>query len=103
MSDASQVIVTGSIVTSPERMDELIGAALAHVRRSRTEPGCLEHGVYRDVEDPDRLFFFERWTDRVSLDAHFSVTGSGEFLAAVSTLAVGRPTLEIRTVTGDDA
>ena len=34
-----------------------------HVRRSRTEPGCLFHAVHRDVEEPLRLVFVERWVD----------------------------------------
>ena len=35
-----------------------------HVRRSRTEPGCLLHSVHQNVEDPSVVVFLEHWEDR---------------------------------------
>lgn len=95
MSTPPAIIVTGSIVTSPESRAELLAASLAHVHRSRAEPGCIEHGVYLDAEDPNRVFFFERWADRAALDEHFVQMGSADFLGVVQRLAVGRTTLDI--------
>jgi quinol monooxygenase YgiN len=95
----SEIIVLGTARGSDGTIDELLEAALAHVHRSRDEPGCVSHAVHRDVEDPNLLVFVEHWTDRAALDQHFAVTGSGDFLAAVQRLAVGRPTLEIYEAT----
>ena len=81
------LIVTGSVTARPETSEALLRAALDHVRRSRTEPGCLSHGVYADCEDPLRLFFYEEWADRPALDAHFAQAGSQAFMAAVRELA----------------
>ena len=64
---ARKVLVTGSIQARPERIDELLALSLEHVRRSRTEPGCLSHAVHSDVEDPLRLVFVEEWADRAAL------------------------------------
>ena len=47
-----------------ETLDDLVVASVDHVNQSRLEPGCLKHGVYRDVEQPLRLFFYEEWVDR---------------------------------------
>jgi quinol monooxygenase YgiN len=90
-----EIIVTGAVVGSDTTIDALLAAALAHVRRSRTEPGCLSHHVYRDAEEPNRLFFFERWADRAALDAHFAVPASLEFVARLRELAVEEPSLHI--------
>src|SRR3954471_7833522 len=90
------IIVTGEIVATPETFDEVVAESLAHVTRSRLEPGCLAHGVYRDVEQPLRLFFYEEWADRTALDAHFRVPDSGRFVETVTALAAQRPSITIR-------
>ena len=95
----SEIIVTGSVRGTDATVDALLEAALTHVRRSRTEPGCLSHHVFRDAEDPNRLFFFERWADRAALDAHFAVPASLEFVGQLRELAVGEPSMHIVTTT----
>lgn len=89
------VIVTGSIVARPETLDELLTISLEHVRRSRSEPGCISHNVHRDVEDPSRLVFVERWTDRERLGAHFRVPASVAFAGRAGQLAAKPPSMEI--------
>ena len=89
------IIVTGSAVVQPDRIDEAIAVSLEHVRRSRTEPGCISHAVHRDVEDPFRLVFVEQWADLDVLHAHFAVPESGAFVAALGEMTTGRPAMEI--------
>ena len=89
------IIVTGSVHARPETLPDVLAASLAHVARSREEPGCLQHGVHQSVEDPTLVVFFERWTDHDALAAHFEQPGSLEFVRAVAGLARDRPTLEI--------
>ena len=93
------IIVTGSITATPDSIDEAIAHSLEHVRRSRTEPGCLLHSVHRDVENELRLVFVEHWADRAALDAHFGVPASNDFVKAVSSLASEPPTIEIYEAT----
>lgn len=81
------LIVTGSVTARADTLDALREAALAHVARSRGEPGCLTHSVHVDCENPLRLFFYEEWSDRAALDAHFAQPGSHAFMAAVRELA----------------
>lgn len=89
------VIVTGAVVVRPDALEEAVALALEHVRRSRTEPGCLLHSVHRDVEDPNRLVFLEQWADRDALDAHFAVPESHTFVTALGALAASPPAMEI--------
>ena len=81
------IIVTGRIQARAGSLDELRTAAIAHVRRSRIEPGCISHDVAVDCEDPLTLVFFECWSDRATLETHFRAPGSAEFVAAVRRLA----------------
>jgi len=81
------IIVTGSATARPDSFAALRQASLDHVRRSRTEPGCISHAVHVDCEDPLRLVFFECWQDMATLKEHFRQPGSAEFMAAVRSLA----------------
>jgi quinol monooxygenase YgiN len=91
------IIITGSVTARPDSRDEVQTLSLAHVRRSRLEPGCLAHGVHQDVENPRRFVFFERWLDQASVDTHFAVPESGDFVTQVMKLsdADSPPTLEV--------
>ena len=81
------LVVTGTVTARPDTFTQLREAALAHVARSRTEPGCLKHSVHVDCEDPLKLFFYEEWADRAALDTHFAQSGSHAFMAAVRELS----------------
>ncbi len=89
------VLVTGDLIARPEAFERLLEAALAHVARSRTEDGCIEHGVAVDAENPLRLKFFEIWRDAAALKTHFAQPGSAEFMDAVAAFAEGRGGLHV--------
>lgn len=93
------IIVTGSVHARPDSLADVLTASLEHVRRSRTEPGCLLHSVHRSVEDPLLVVFVEHWADRDALATHFAQPGSNEFVKAVAAQADQRPTLEIYEAT----
>ncbi len=92
------LVVTGSITARPDSFEALLEAALAHVARSRTEPGCLTHGVAIDCEDRLRLVFYEEWADRAALDAHFAQAGSLDFMQSVRALAAASTRVRILPV-----
>jgi quinol monooxygenase YgiN len=89
------IIVTGSVRAAPPTIDDVLAISLEHVRRSRTEPGCLLHSVHRDVEDPLHVVFIEHWADIESLHAHFRVPASRAFAKLLGTLATEPPTMDI--------
>jgi quinol monooxygenase YgiN len=89
------IIVTGSIIAREGCLDELIELSLDHVRRSRSEPGCLLHGVHADIENPLRLVFVEKWADRGALEAHFALQASRDFVRSARKLAAHLPVMEI--------
>jgi quinol monooxygenase YgiN len=93
------IIVTGSIQAKAEYLDKLLALSLEHVRRSRTEPGCVSHAVHQDVENPLRLVFVEEWTDKEALAAHFLVPASREFVKIAMELATTPPLLNIYEAT----
>jgi quinol monooxygenase YgiN len=89
------LIVTGSIEARPDSIDRILELGLAHVRRSRQEPGCLLHSIHRDVENDLRVVFIEQWEDTATLQAHFQVIASGEFVREAAGLAQRPPEISI--------
>ena len=87
------IIVTGTLHAKPETRAEVLALSREHVARSRAEPGCLEHGVAIDADDPLRLVFFERWADRDAIGAHLRLPASRGFGRAVASLVDQPPTL----------
>ena len=78
------LLITGTITASPDSPEEV-------------ETLSLAHGVHRDVDNPLRLVFLEKWIDQASVDAHFSVPESGAFVREVTRLSgpLFPPTLEV--------
>ena len=69
-------------------------AADAVIRATRTESGCIAYDAHYSVGDPDKVVFVERWKSRADFDQHMGAVHTQEFLAIVSGLVVGAPTIE---------
>ena len=89
------IIVTGTLHARADTLAEVLALSREHVARSRGEPGCIEHGVAIDADDPLRLVFFERWADQAAIGAHLKVPASREFGKRVAALVDQPPTLEM--------
>ncbi|MBL8205232.1 MAG: antibiotic biosynthesis monooxygenase [Blastocatellia bacterium] len=93
------ILVTGSVLARPETFDEILAACLAHVQRSRLEPGCVAHNVHYDAENALRLVFVEEWADRAALLTHFAVPESRAFAKSIRAFAAEPPILKIYDAT----
>jgi quinol monooxygenase YgiN len=89
------VIVTGTLHARADALAEIMALSREHVQRSRAEPGCLEHGVAIDADDPLRLVFFERWADREAIGARLKLPASRAFGKAVAKGVDQPPTLSM--------
>ena len=93
------IIVIGSLIVQAGQLEQALGLSLAHVRRSRAEPGCIAHAVHQDAEQPQRLVFVEQWQDRAALMAHFKLPQSRAFVGALSALATQAPSMGLYEAT----
>lgn len=89
------IIVTGTLHARPDSIEEVLRLSREHVARSRAEPGCVQHGVSLDADDPLLLVFFERWADRAAIDAHLKLPASRGFGRSVAGLVDRRPELAL--------
>ncbi|MBM3623614.1 MAG: antibiotic biosynthesis monooxygenase [Alphaproteobacteria bacterium] len=88
------ILITGSIVASAATLEAVRTPSLAHIRRSRTEDGCLHHAVHVDAENPLRLVFVEHLRDKAAVLKHFPDAGARGFIGAVRKLGAAT-TIEI--------
>ena len=93
------IIVIGSVVAVPGRVDDALALSLEHVQRSRAEPGCVSHAVHRDAENPQRLVFVEEWADMAALQQHFRVPASRTFAKALAAMAAEAPSMSLYDAT----
>ncbi|HEX5784918.1 MAG TPA: putative quinol monooxygenase [Burkholderiaceae bacterium] len=89
------IIVTGHVIARPDTEHAVAQLAVEHVERSRAEPGCLSHEVSRDVQQPLRFVFVERWRDMAALQAHFQVDASRQFARAMAELGEAPPQMNL--------
>ena len=93
------IILTANIVIKEDKVQEALDLSQEHVNRSRLEPGCIEHGVYQDNEDPKRLAFIEKWRDVEALATHFELPESIHFSNAIRAFAENSPEMSIYEAT----
>lgn len=89
------IIVTGHAIAREHTEAAVQRLAVEHVLRSRAEPGCLSHEVSRDVQQPLRFMFMERWSDMAALQAHFRLEASRHFARSMAELCDGRPEMQV--------
>ena len=89
------IVVLGSICVQESKIAEAVRISQEHVHRSRLEPGCIEHGVSLDAENPNRLVFVERWVNMDALKGHFSVPASRSFVRALGAFATRPPEMAL--------
>jgi len=89
------IIVTGSVITKPDKHQHLLDISIEHCQRSRAELGCVAHNVHTDCENSSMLVFVEYWTDMTALKAHFRVPESREFVVRLNELAAEPPEMKI--------
>ena len=93
------IIVTGHVIAREDTEEAVERLAVEHVLRSRVEPGCISHEVSRDVQQPLRFVFVERWESMAALQAHFRVEASRTFAQSMASLCQEPPRIDIYEAT----
>lgn len=77
------------INVKPEHADAFIELSVVEGRIAlRDEPGCTQFDIARDVNDPNRICFFEVFVDREALDTHWATPNFVEYWEKVESMVV---------------
>ncbi|CAH2776593.1 MAG: FIG00453297: hypothetical protein [uncultured Paraburkholderia sp.] len=66
----SEIAVVAISVAKPGHEEQLREAAEGLVGPTRNEQGTLQYDFHRDVQEPRRFVFIERWESQDALAAH---------------------------------
>ena len=77
------IIVLGSLIAAPGKLQDALHISQAHVLRARRVVGCIAHGVHIDAENPDRLVFVEQWANQASIWDHVQSPQTRAFVKAL--------------------
>lgn len=64
------LIVVARNYVDLNRLDEVLSLCRELVECTRQEEGCVNYGVYQDVEHPELLTMIEEWKSREDLGTH---------------------------------
>ena len=92
------ILITGTVVIADANRAAFIAAATHHVALSRTEAGCISHGVFEDQMAAGTFTFVERWRDMDAVREHFAKDYSRQTAAMLSRLAESSTGVEIHEV-----
>lgn len=84
-------VITVDFTICPEHLAVFMPLMLENARVSReTEPGCRRFDVCRDPAQPEHVFLYELYDDRVAFDAHLAAAHFKEFDGAVKVMVASK-------------
>ena len=66
------IYLIATLTIKPDSFDKIMEAVRPCLDATRKESGCISYDLHRNVTEPDKLVFVERWESRPHLDAHFT-------------------------------
>ncbi len=79
----SNIKIVATVVLKAEKRDELLAGFGRLVELSRQEAGNLRYDLHQDIQNPNRVVFFENWRDQAAIDAHNATEHFQGFLKAI--------------------
>jgi quinol monooxygenase YgiN len=64
------LILAGTVRVAPDKLEALRPHAVAMMRATREEDGCVAYAFSEDLGEPGLIHVFEIWRDAAALAAH---------------------------------
>jgi quinol monooxygenase YgiN len=80
----AEIAVVAISVAKPGYEEQLRKALEGIVGPTREEPGALQYDLHRDVQEPRRFVFVERWASKEALAAHAASAHIAAYKKAVA-------------------
>ena len=92
-------MITSTIrITASEKSDgEIVDVLRSLVEPTRVETGCVSCGLYRDLHDPNTIFWLEEWNTQADLERHIRSPRYKKILAAFD-MSSSQPDMRFNTV-----
>jgi quinol monooxygenase YgiN len=81
-----EIFVFARLHARPGRQRNVQQAMLEVGEPTRNEPGCLSHGAFQSVRDPDEFYIHSRWQNLASFDHHAKLPHTVRFIDCLGPL-----------------
>lgn len=88
------IVVGATIYVNEGKGEEFVGEYRKLAPKVRSDPGAVIYVLHRDLNDPSRFFFYEKYESEEALKYHSSAPHVKEFFQTVGSIMRGQP--EIR-------
>jgi quinol monooxygenase YgiN len=89
------LLFIGAGKIKPEKMEDVLEAIQKVMPTVGTEEGTLEYVVYRGIQDPNMLVFYEKYRDQEAQEAHRSSAEVQAFLQVIVPCLDGEPIMGV--------
>ena len=87
--------VVARSIAHPEHLEKIIELSKLLVDSSLLEPGCIDYGLFQDINDPNTLTMLETWVNQASLEAHKTSNHVKEIVPQLNALRKEKPIVHV--------
>ncbi|MFN3516431.1 MAG: putative quinol monooxygenase [Novosphingobium sp.] len=80
------LLIEGWLKLASGEFEKVRDQAMAMVKATNEEEGCLHYSFAQDIADPDLIRISERWASQEALAAHSASTHMAEFNKAMGSV-----------------
>jgi quinol monooxygenase YgiN len=85
----SEIAYIVKLTAAEGKRDEALVTLGKLVDATESEPGTLQYVMHTDTTDPNAIWFYERYADAASFEAHATSTTMAEVVGALGGLLAG--------------
>jgi quinol monooxygenase YgiN len=76
-----ELVCTSEFTAKPNKVEKLVDALAQLIPLSRKEAGCIRYEMHRSTNNPDVVFFIERFKNQEAFDSHLNTPYVKNFVA----------------------
>ncbi len=80
------IITIATLISKPEKQEDLASMLAQLAAASRNDPGCISYSFHVDIEDPTTFRSIEMWESEDQMNAHMQTPHIGAAIAAAPDL-----------------
>jgi quinol monooxygenase YgiN len=89
------IVVTAVMKTADGKRGEVEQIFKKTIPKFLADPGTIDYGIHRAINDPNKLLVLEKYEDMEALNMHSSAEHFKEMGRALGSLLAGRPEIEL--------
>jgi quinol monooxygenase YgiN len=89
------ITVMATIEVNPGKGEDFIKEYRKALPKVLKDPGAIAYILHRDLKNPDKFYFYEKYVDQKAVEFHSSTPHFKELFAKTGPYMKGQPTINI--------